>query len=148
VARYLRPQVFGTRARALANYVVFGNPLPMVSDYPAAYVGQPGFDVISEMPTVWDESRVLSAAIGEHLVWARRHGERWYVGAVTDWTARELALPMTFLGPGEHRMRLLTDVGGGDADPNLLDEQRRTIATTGVLHLRLAAGGGAVAIVD
>ncbi len=145
---YLRPQVLGTRARALANYVVLQNPLPMVCDYPAAYDDQPGFDFLVEIPTVWDESHVLSAAIGEHLAWARRQGTRWYVGALTNWTARELDLPLTFLGPGPHSMRLYADPESDTADPNVVVESHRIVAATDLLRLRLASGGGAVAVID
>ncbi len=144
----MRPLVLGTRARALAWYVVLENPLPMVCDYPAAYAGQPGFDFLVEVPTTWDESRVLSAAIGEHIAWVRRKGERWYLGAITDWTPRALELSLEFLGPGKHELRLLVDPADPDSDPNVLVESRRQVTSEDTLHLSLAAGGGAVAVFD
>lgn len=146
--RYVRPVVLGTRARALAYYVVLENPLPMVCDYPEAYRDQPGFDFLVDVPTTWDESRVLSAEIGEHLVWARRKGARWYVGAITDWEPRELAVPLDFLEPGDHALRLLADPEDPAADPNQLVESRRTVTPDDVLLLRLASGGGAVAVIE
>lgn len=144
--RNVRPRVFGTRARALAWYVVLENPLPMVSDYPEAYSGQAGFDLLTGIPTTWDESRVLSAAIGEHIAWARRKGKCWYLGAVTDWTSRQIDVPLAFLGPGKHRMRLLTDSTDETSDPNSVVESRRQVSASEVLQLRLAPGGGALAV--
>lgn len=145
---YLRPVVLGTRARALANYVVLFNPLPMVADHPAAYAGQAGFAFVRDVPTTWDESVVVSAAIGEHLAWARRSGDRWYLGAITNWTPRDLALPLKFLGDGEHHLHLWRDAIDANADPNTLVEDVRTVRATDTLHVQLAAGGGMVAVVD
>ena len=59
----------------LAMYVCFDNPTPMLADYPAAYEGQPGFDFLKQVPTWWDETRVLEGEIGELLVTARRKGD-------------------------------------------------------------------------
>ncbi len=145
-AREIRPVVFGTRARALANYVVLSNPLPMVADYPAACEAAAGFDFVVDVPTVWDESRVLSAAIGEHLVWARRAGERWYVGAIGDWTPREFELSLAFLGPGSFELRLFADSPAPDADPNEVVETRQQVTAADSLRLALAAGGGAAVV--
>jgi len=148
--RFIRPNVLGTRARALAYYVVLYNPLPMVCDYPAAYAGQPGFAFLRDVPTTWDESRVLSAAVGEYVVWARRSGSRWYVGALTNWSPRDLVLALDFLGPGNHTLRLLADPDGTSppADNNALAASTSRVTGADSLHLRLAPGGGAVAVID
>ena len=58
-------------------------------------------DFMRSVPTVWDETRGLDGRIGEWAAVARRSGETWYVGAITDWTARELDIPTDFLGGGE-----------------------------------------------
>lgn len=69
------PLVLGTRGHMLGLYLVLDNPAPMVADYPGAYRDQPGFDCIREIPTWWDETRVLRAEAGRLLVSARRCGD-------------------------------------------------------------------------
>ena len=57
-------------------------------------------EFLGPVPTVWDETKVLDAKIGEYVVVARRNGREWYVGAMTDWTARELEIDLSFLPDG------------------------------------------------
>ena len=87
----VKPSVLGTRCQHLAMYVVYENPMPMVCDAPTAYEGQPGFDFIRQVPTAWDETRVLSGKVGEYIVVARRKGHDWYLGAMTGSPAASLA---------------------------------------------------------
>ncbi len=137
-----KPNVLGTRCHHLALYVVYENPMPMVSDAPSAYEGQPGFDFICRVPTTWDETRVLQGKVGSYIVLARRKGADWYVGALTDWTARTLEMPLTFLRPGQYRIETWADVPGSE-DPNQLTFETGTMDAQGTLQLRLSSGGGA-----
>ena len=137
----LKPNVLGTRCHHLAMYVVFENPLPMVSDAPTAYEGQPGFEFIRQVPCNWDETRVLSGEVGHYLVVARRQGENWYVGAMTDWTPRTLYVPLGFLPSGRFQVETWGDAPDSD-DPNRLVRQTRTLAATDPLEVRLRGGGG------
>jgi len=139
----IKPTVLGTRCHHLAMYVAFENPMPMVCDAPTAYEGQPGFDFIREVPTTWDETRVLDGKVGDYIIVARRNGAEWYVGAMTDWTARELELPLGFLAPGAYDVETWTDTAGSD-DPNRLTQQKRSLSPTDKLTLRLSSGGGEV----
>lgn len=141
--RVVRPLVYGTRCFQLAMYVVYENPLPMVCDTPDSYIGQPGFDFIREVPTTWDETRVLSGQVGKYIVVARRKGLDWYVGAMTDWTPRELNLPLNFLPPGEYQVETWADVKG-DPDPNHLSFESTQMKATDTLSLNLNSGGGEV----
>ena len=75
-------QVIGTRVRQLAMTVVYFSPLLVLCDSPANYRGQPGVEFFRDLPTVWDESVVLSAEVGKHLVIARRSGQRWFIAAM------------------------------------------------------------------
>ena len=69
-------------------YVVFESPLQMLADSPSNYMREPeAMEFLGPVPTVWDETKVLDAKIGEYVVVARRSGRDWYVGAMTDWTA-------------------------------------------------------------
>src|ERR1044071_3765739 len=100
-----RPVSLGTRCHQLAMYVVFESPLQMLADSPSNYLREPeAMEFLSAVPTVWDETRVLDGRIGDYVVVARRSGRDWYVGAMTDWTARELEVDLSFLPAGAFRM--------------------------------------------
>ena len=55
---------------------------------------------LGPVPTVWHDTKVLQAKMGDYIVIARRHDRDWYVGAMTDWTARELQINFSFLPTG------------------------------------------------
>lgn len=140
------PVVLGTRCHHLALYVVYENPLPMVADQPSAYEGQPGFDFLTEVPTTWDETRFVAGEPGEYVVVARRSGEVWYLGGITNWTAREVDIPLTFLGTEEYEAELYVDGSLKEAEPNSIRQERRTVESKSKLHLSLAPGGGFVGV--
>ena len=79
-------------------YVVYEAPLVMVSDYPEAYKGQPGFEFIERVPTVWDDTKVLDGEVGRYITIARQKDGAWYIGSMTNWDQRDLDIPLTFLG--------------------------------------------------
>jgi alpha-glucosidase len=143
--RMVAPTVLGTRCRMLALYVCFDNPNPMVADYPMAYDAQPGFDFLRQVPTWWDETRVLAGAVGELLVSARRKGKTWYLGGMGARRAHDLALPLAFLARGRHRMELWQDAPDAEANPNHLTTRTLGVSSQDVLQLRLALDGGFVA---
>lgn len=91
------PQVMGTRAHALATYIVEENELPMVADTPANYVGAREFGFVAQTPTSWDETRVLGGEVGHFIIVARRKGAEWWLGAITDDSARTLSVRLTML---------------------------------------------------
>jgi alpha-glucosidase len=139
--RFILPEVMTTRAQALAMYVVYDSPFSCVSYSPDSYAGQAGLDFISEVPTVWDETRFLQGQIGEYLVLARRKGDTWYLGAMNNETARRVRIPLDFLGTGAFEVSQYTD---GAAPDQVHVRQRRRLATQS-LSLELAANGGAAA---
>jgi alpha-glucosidase len=139
----LKPSVLGTRCHHLAMYVVFENPMPMVCDAPSAYEGRPGFDFIRQVPTTWNETKVVQAKVGNYLVLARRAETDWYIGAMTDWTERQLKIPLQFLKPGRYTAESWADAPDS-TDPNQLIFTERQIGPEDTLNLRLASGGGQV----
>jgi alpha-glucosidase len=149
-----RPMSQGTRCQQLAMYVVFESPLQMLADTPSNYRKEPeSLAFLSAVPTVWDETRVLSAAVGEHILVARRSGRDWYVGALTNWTARDVEVPLAFLGDGP---AAALGAGSWEADiykdgPNAdrvgvdYAREKRPVSSTDRLTVHLAPGGGFVA---
>ena len=140
------PMSQGTRCRQLAEYVVFDAPMQMLCDGPAHYEADPACaDFIYRVPTVWDETRVLDGRIGDYIVTARRKGDTWYIGAMTDWNARDLVVDLWALGLPEASVEAWED--GPDADSKATDWQKRTVSVSGEIKIHLAPGGGWAAIV-
>jgi alpha-glucosidase len=137
-----KAQVQGTRAAELALFVVYDSPICCVCDHPDHYRDQPGADFLKLVPTVWDDTRMLDGAVGEHLVMARRSGNEWFLGALTDRHAREIPVKLDFLGPGQWKVRIWKDAGNVNAEQ--LESEEQTVTATGTLTLKLAPAGGTV----
>ena len=106
-AIFEQPMSLGTRAQQLAMYVVFESPLQMLADSPSSYATEPeAMEFLGPVPSVWDETRVLDAQMADYVLLARRSGSEWYVGAMTDMTAREIALAFDFLPEGRFRIQV------------------------------------------
>ena len=145
-AQDIAPMSQGTRAHQLAMYVVYESPLVMVSDYPEAYEKQPGLEFIEKVPTVWDETRVLAGRPGESIVVARQHGADWYVGAMTNWEARDLEIPLSFLGAWAYEAQIFADGDDADKVATSLKITRRRAKAGDRLPVHLAPGGGVAVI--
>lgn len=140
------PMSQGTRCRQLAQYVVFNGPMQMISDGPCRYEAEPECaEFIYRVPTVWDETRVLEGKIGEYIVTARRKGDVWYIGAMTDWNAREITINLADLGVSAAAVEAWED--GPDASVNAQSWQKKTYRDASSLKIRLAPGGGWAGIV-
>ena len=136
-------QVMGTRARQLAMTVVYRSPLLVLCDSPANYRGQPGVEFFRDLPTVWDESVVLSAEVGKHLVIARRSGKRWFIAAMNGDDALTLNVPLDGLDLKGRGWSLREFADGADpAAPETVVETTRDLGDTRTLTLRLSPDGG------
>ena len=142
VGRGQSPMVMGTRAQQLALYVVFQTPIQMVSDSPQAYANQPAFKFIHDVPTAWDTMRVLNGEPGEFVTIARSHGNEWYVGSITNWTPRELQVPLNFLGTGRYIAEIYQDAADAGTNPKNVTIRRQIVYKGEELTLHLATGGG------
>jgi alpha-glucosidase len=141
----IAPNVLGTRGHHLAMYVCFDNPNPMVCDYPTAYEGQPGFDFLTVVPTWWDETRVLVCEVGEVLVTARRRDRTWYLGGMAAKRARDLELPLAFLGSSQYTASIWKDASDSETNPNHLTTQTFAASSKDTLWVQMSPGGGFVA---
>ena len=140
------PMSQGTRCHQLALYTIFPAPLNMLCDTPTAYMKEREcLDFIAGIPTVWDETRAISGEIGEYVVLARRKGNDWYVGAITDWHARDIRIDLSFLGPGPHEAVVFQD--GANAHRLASDYSRTEMSLGDSLTVHLAPGGGFTAII-
>ncbi len=144
---FSRPMSLGTRCHQLAMYVVYTSPLQMLADAPSNYYREPEcMDFLSSVPSVWDASVPLLGKTGDYVAVARKAGNGdWYVGAMTDWDARNLEIGLSFLDEGNYTIETLQD--GANADKVASDYLRKT-GTAGkqsVISVHLAPGGGWVA---
>lgn len=140
---FQQPMALGTRCHELAMYVVFESPLQMLSDSPSNYLREPEvMDFLGPVPSVWDDTKALDGRISEYVLVARRSGNDWYVGAMTDWTARELEVDFSFLPEGNFSMDAYQD--GVNAGRMASDYKRVKVPVnkTTKLKIKLAPGGG------
>ena len=136
------PMVMGTRAHQLALYVVYQAQLGMVSDHPGAYEGQADFEFIKKVPASWDEIKVLHGMPGEYISIARRKGNDWYIGSITNWTARNLSLPLSFLGSGNYTAEIYSDAADAKTNPKHTSITKQQVNNKTILQAKLVTGGG------
>jgi alpha-glucosidase len=138
-----RPMTQGTRCRQLAMYVVYESPLQMLADSPSNYLREPeAMEFLSAVPTTWDDTRVLAGQISRYIVIARRSGNDWYIGSMTDWTPRDLAIDLSFLPPGQFTMTSYEDGVNADRMGSDYKKISGSVDHTTKLTLKLAPGGG------
>jgi len=141
-----RPASMGTRVHQMAMYVVYESPLQMLSDSPSNYRREKECtEFIAGVPVTWDETQVLEARVGDYLIMARRKGEDWFIGAMTDWSQREFEIDLSFLSPGEYNAIVFSD--GINADRHASDYKKSSEVLTRdkKLKIKMASGGGWVA---
>ena len=134
--------VMGTRCQQLAMYVVYESPLMMVSDSPEAYREAVGTDFIRQVPTSWDETRVLAGEVAEYVVIARRLGKDWYMGAMTNWTPRHLSISLAALGTGNWEADVYSDGPDAARTPTDAVRSQTTVQSSQPFEIDLAPGGG------
>ena len=140
---YSEPMSQGTRCRQLAEYVVFDSPINMLCDSPSNYLCEPEcLRFIADVPTTWDETVAVDGKVAQYVVTARRKGEFWYMGALTDWTARDMTFDVSFLGEGDWVAEIFRD--GANADKAARDYKRVVVelGSARTLDAHLAPGGG------
>lgn len=138
-----QPMAPGTRAHQLALYMILFSPLNMLCDSPSNYRReQECTDFIASVPTVWDETKVLDGKMGEYIVTARRKGNDWFIGGITNWTPRDLTIDLSPLNLKEGtEMTIFTDGANAHRNGNDYRSQTTTVASDS-LHVHLAPGGG------
>ncbi len=146
---HYRPMGIGTRCHEFAKYMVFESALQMYCDSPSLYLKDPAaIEFFSRIPTVWDDTRPFYAKVGEYVVIGRRHGDTWYLGAMTNEEPREFSLDLHFLGEGQFNATIMHD--GANAHQHAEDYRReeRTVDASTTLDLKLVGDGGWAAIIE
>lgn len=139
-----QPMSQGTRCHQLAMYVLYEAPLLMLADAPTLYQKEPVIlDFLAKVPTTWDDTKALDGKIADYAAIARRKGDEWYIGALTDWSPRQLTLDLSFLGNGNYTAELLTDGINADHDGTDYKKTTRQVNKNTKLQLDFAPAGGA-----
>lgn len=147
------PWSLGTRAHQMAQYVVYHQTLGFVSDAPTEYRKFPEImEFLKHVPTIWNETKPLQGKIGEFAVMARRSDKEWYVGGLSNWTARTLDVDFSFLTPGmPYKAYIIEDVPEKNNDTSSTTGDAtackcHTIDVTSQTRMsfKLAEGGGFV----
>ncbi|MFP4549060.1 MAG: glycoside hydrolase family 97 protein [Fidelibacterota bacterium] len=140
---FSKPMSQGTRTHQLAMYIIYESPLQMLADNPSHYYDEPEcMEFLAAVPTVWDDTEVLEAKVGDYIVTARQSGNEYYLGAMTDWESREIKADLDFLGKGNYRAIIYQD--GINADRNAEDftQTKKQMTAKDNIKIFMAPGGG------
>lgn len=139
----------GTKAYHLAAFVLLESHLQMLMDNPCRYDSWPDCrDFITSVPVNWDETRVLAAEAGEYIVMAKRRGDKWFIGGITNDNQREIDVTLDFLPEGQ-QMQMTSFVDGVNADVMAMDYrmEQTSVNKDTKLHIRMVRNGGFAAAI-
>lgn len=144
-----RPMSKTTRVHQMAMYVVYESPMQMLADSPSNYLAAPKTTAfIAKVPTVWDDTKILSAKLGDHIITARRSGTSWYVGVMGNGKPRDFTLDLAFLGKGGYQMQSFADGVNADKFAQDYRQQQSKVDRNDQIKVLLAPNGGWVARFD
>lgn len=133
----------GTRSHQLAMLAVYDSPVQFFSGNPSQGLMEPAYmQFLGSVPTTWDETVILDAKVGAYIVTARKSGDTWYVGGMTDWTPRDIRLDFDFLGEGNYEVLACKD--GINADRYAADYimEKTSVKRDTQQMIHMAPGGG------
>jgi alpha-glucosidase len=135
-------QVMNSRCAELAKFVIYESPFTVYCDAPEHILGKPGADFLNNIPTVWDDTKVLGGYPGQYIIIAKRSGKDWYIGAMTNDSERTIQLKMDFLPAGNYTLSSWADVL---SSPQSLTRSERKVSASSVMSIHLDTAGGWVA---
>jgi len=137
------PMSYGTRAHQLGMYVVYYAPLQMLCDAPTAYEKYPDIlQFLSDVPTTWDETKVLSGKLGEYVVVARRKGDDWYIGGLTNWDERDVEIDLSGFASDDYNATLLMDGINANRIASDYKVEKKKVSNSDKLKINMKKGGG------
>ncbi|KQX14402.1 glycoside hydrolase family 97 protein [Flavobacterium sp. Root420] len=144
---YPGKRVHGTAAQQLALYVTIYAPIQMMADLPENYEGKPALQFLKDVPTDWEDTKVLDGKIGEYITTARkdRNSADWYLGTITNEKARDVNVALSFLDPAAtYEAQIYADAEGTDEthNPAEIAISKKTVKASDVIKLHLGGAGG------
>jgi alpha-glucosidase len=135
-------QVLGTRALQLAQFVVYDSPFMVACDAPENYKGQLGSEFLQKVKTMWDDTKIINGQIGEYITSARRSGNDWFIGSMTNSEARSLEIKLDFLGAGKYKMVAFQDDLESDVDAEKVMRISKEVVEGDIVKIEMVSGGG------
>ncbi len=150
----LRPNSgsIGTRAYQLALFVIFESGLQMLADNPTLYYRNADCtEFITQVPTTWDETIALKAEVGEVAVVAKRKGEKWFIGGMTNnnQNVREIEINLDFL-KGSRTYKMISFEDGINAGRQAMDYRRKesVVKKNDTIKIKMVRNGGFAAVIE
>jgi alpha-glucosidase len=137
--------VMNTRCAELSKFVIYESPFTVFCEDPEHVTGQPGADFLQLVPTVWDDIKVLDGYPGEYIALAKRSGNDWFIGAMTNESKRTLTLQLDFLSAGNYEMEIWQDAKDAGEQPTHLTKVTKKIKAGEKIKIDMKEGGGYVA---
>jgi alpha-glucosidase len=137
------PMTLGTRVHQIAMFVIYYSPLQFMCDVPSNYNREPDcLDFIKKIPSTWDVTYPLDSRIGEYVAIARKKGDNWFAGAMTNWSARTLKIKCDFLEQGDFTVDIFKDGINADLNGNDYKTEQLKIKSGDQIAVDMASGGG------
>lgn len=146
---YDKPMSMGTRVHQLAMYVIYESPLQMLAESPSIYLKEPeAMEFLSKVPVTWDKTIPIDGKVGDFVILAREKNEKWYLGAMNDWTPRDFQLELNFLPEGNFKATIYKDGINADKNPIDFKVEEKTVTNSSTLDIHLASGGGYIMVLE
>jgi alpha-glucosidase len=141
---YFDTRLKTTHAHQLAMAVMSYSPLQWIFwyDRPSMYSGEPEIEFFRQVPTVWDETKVVNGKIGQYATIARRSGDDWFVGTINSSEPRQLQVPLAFLAEGRKYIAHVYADDDSVTTRTKVGIQTRPVDAKTALDVPLHAGGG------
>lgn len=141
---YYDKRIKTTHAHQLALAAIYYSPIQTLYwyDKPEMCNDEPELEFWDHIPTTWDETRVLCGAPSQWITTARRKGEEWFIGTITNDEERTVKFDCSFLPKGKtFTARIYSDDAGVATATKVKIEEKKITAAT-VLEVKLLPSGG------
>lgn len=146
---FFRPSALGTRCQQLAAYIILDSPLQMLAESISYYLQDTTtLNYLSNVPVVWDEIIPLKGLLGDYAVTAKRKGDKWYIGGVNNWGAKELAIDLSVLGDLGKNIQIFSDGINAHYMGQDYNYSITKVPENKQLKIKMASGGGFVMIIS
>ncbi len=133
----------GTRCHQLAMFIVYDSPIQIFSGNPSQGLMEPEFmQLLGSFPTTWDETKILEAKVSDYIITARKKGDDWFIGGMTDWSGREFKLSFDFLDEGIYDATWCEDGINANRYPSDYTIKKLAVNKDQALSVQMAPGGG------
>lgn len=142
----------GTRAYQMALFVVFESGLQMLADNPTLYYrNEDCTRFITQVPTTWDETKVLEAKVGEYVIVAKRKGDKWFIGGITNNNEKERSFEVSldFLNTGKS-YQMISFEDGINAGRQAMDYRKKdsSVKKGEKITIKMVRNGGWAAVIE